>query len=38
MATSPHELRLMITERVGAREAPDEVEFERMVRRRGPLG
>ncbi len=38
MATSPHELRLMITERVGAREAPDEVEFERMVQRRGPLG
>ena len=38
MATSPHELRLMITERVGAREAPDELEFERMVQRRGPLG
>jgi twitching motility protein PilT len=38
MATSPHELRLMITQRVGAREAPDEVEFERLLRKRGPLG
>ena len=37
MATSPHELRLMITERVGAREAPDEMEFERLIQRRGPL-
>jgi twitching motility protein PilT len=38
MATSPHELRLMITQRVGARDAPDELEFERLMRKRGPLG
>jgi len=38
MATSPHELRLMITQRVGAREAPDEREFERLLNQRGPLG
>lgn len=38
MATSPHELRLMITQRVGAREAPDEREFERLLNERGPLG
>ncbi len=38
MATSPHELRLMITQRVGGTEAPDEREFERMLRARGPLG
>jgi len=38
MATSPHELRLMITQRVGSREAPDELEFERLLQKRGPLG
>ena len=38
MATSPHELKLMITERAGAREAPDDAEFERLLNRRGPLG
>lgn len=38
MATSPHELRLMITQRVGARDAPDELEFERLLQKRGPLG
>jgi len=38
MATSPHELRLMITQRVGSRDAPDELEFERLLQKRGPLG
>ena len=38
MATSPHELRLMITQRAAGHEADDEFEFERIMRKRGPLG
>ncbi|MDZ7800292.1 MAG: PilT/PilU family type 4a pilus ATPase [Trueperaceae bacterium] len=38
MATSPHELRLMITQRVGPQDVPNEMEFERLLRKRGPLG
>ena len=38
-ATSPHELRLMITQRSGGREEPvSEAEFERLAMRRGALG
>jgi len=37
-ATSPHELRLMITQRSGGREdVVSEVEFERIAMRRGPV-
>ena len=38
MATSPHELRLMITQRSGGHDVTNEMEFERLMRRRGPLG
>jgi len=38
-ATSPHELRLMITQRAGGRDdGVSEVEFERLALRRGPIG
>jgi twitching motility protein PilT len=36
-ATSPHELRLMITQRSGGREEVPEVEFEKISLRRGPV-
>ncbi len=36
-ATSPHELRLMITQRSGGREEVPEVEFEKIALRRGPV-
>lgn len=36
-ATSPHELRLMITQRSGGREEVNEVEFEKLALRRGPV-
>jgi twitching motility protein PilT len=36
-ATSPHELRLMITQRSGGREEVPEVEFEKIAMRRGPV-
>ncbi len=37
-ATSPHELRLMITQRSGGRgDVVNEVEFERIAMRRGPV-
>jgi twitching motility protein PilT len=36
-ATSPHELRLMITQRSGGREDVPEVEFEKIALRRGPV-
>ncbi len=37
-ATSPHELRLMITQRTAGRDEFSEVEFERLAIRRGALG
>jgi hypothetical protein len=38
MATSPHELRLMLTQRVGGDDEIAEREFERLLsERRGPL-
>jgi twitching motility protein PilT len=36
-ATSPHELRLMITQRSGGRDEVPEVEFEKIALRRGPV-
>ena len=36
-ATSPHELRLMITQRAGGRDEVPEVEFEKIALRRGPV-
>jgi twitching motility protein PilT len=36
-ATSPHELRLMITQRSGGRRLVDDVEFEQISMRRGPV-
>lgn len=40
MATSPHELRLMLTQRIGGEDDVAEAEFERLLnqRRGGPLG
>ncbi len=39
MATSPHELRLMITQRQGGSDPKREEEFNRIIKeRRGPLG
>lgn len=39
MATSPHELRLMITQRQGGMDEGEEAEFDRLLKQnRGPLG
>ncbi len=36
-ATSPHELRLMITQRSGGRDVVNDVEYEQIAMRRGPV-